>query len=262
MIAFFSFDFATHLANQGKQADVIHAHNVLAHVADINGFVQGIATLLKDDGTFILEVPYVRDMVDHVEFDTIYHEHLCYFSVTSLDHLFRQHNLFIESVQHLPLHGGTIQVHVTTVNKPDHSVRQMLDQEKQAGIDTFGYYSQFASQVQKLKEDLLKMLSQFKSQGADIAAYGASAKGSTLLNYAKIGGQFLDFVVDRSTHKQGLYTPGTHLPILPPEALMQQKPDYVLLLTWNFAKEILSQQQDYRDQGGKFIIPVPSPHVV
>ena len=138
----------------------------------------------------------------------------------------------------------------------------MLDQEKQAGIDTFGYYSQFASQVQKLKEDLLKMLSQFKSQGADIAAYGASAKGSTLLNYAKIGGQFLDFVVDRSTHKQGLYTPGTHLPILPPEALMQQKPDYVLLLTWNFAKEILSQQQDYRDQGGKFIIPVPSPHVV
>ncbi len=258
---FFSRELATELASQGTKADVIHAHNVLAHVADLNGFVEGVATLLKPDGTFILEAPYVRDMIEHVEFDTIYHEHLCYFSLTALKALFNKHGLHIIHVEQVPIHGGTLQVHTSHQNTPDQTVAQMLADEKAYGMDTIAYYSAFADKVQNLKEELIKTLEKYKSQGARLAAYGASAKGSTLLNYTQVGKQYLDFVVDRSTHKQGKYTPGTHLPILPPEALMERKPDYVLLLTWNFAEEILAQQKAYCDQGGQFIVPVPTPHL-
>ncbi|MFG0249630.1 MAG: class I SAM-dependent methyltransferase [Phycisphaeraceae bacterium JB051] len=258
---FFTCELASELASQGVKADVIHAHNVMAHVADLNGFVQGVATLLKSDGTFILEAPYVRDMIDHVEFDTIYHEHLCYFSLTALKTLFENHGLYIVHVEHVPIHGGTIQVHTSLQNLPDQTVSQMLDDEKACGMDTFDYYSAFADKVENLKEQLILILEKYKSQGASIAAYGASAKGSTLLNYTGVGKQYLDFVVDRSTHKQGQFTPGTHLPILPTDALLERKPDYVLLLTWNFADEILAQQKAFCDQGGRFIVPVPTPHL-
>ncbi|MCC6580561.1 MAG: class I SAM-dependent methyltransferase [Phycisphaeraceae bacterium] len=260
--AFFSADLADKLAGEGSRADVIHAHNVLAHVADLNGFVAGVATLLKPDGVFVLEAPYVRDMVDRVEFDTIYHEHLCYFSLTALQRLFARHGLHAIHVEHVPIHGGTLQVHAAKQGEADATVTALLAEEHRAGLDAPAYYSDFARRVEELKQKLVEMLTQLKAGGASLAAYGASAKGSTLLNYAGIGRGLLDFVVDRSTYKQGLFTPGTHLPILPPEALMERKPGYVLLLTWNFAEEILRQQTAYRQQGGRFIVPVPEPRVL
>ena len=259
---FFSADLAKRLAAEGRRADVMHAHNVMAHVADLNGFVAGIAALLKPTGVFVLEAPYVRDMVDHVEFDTIYHEHLCYFSLTALKALFERHGLYVVHVEHVPIHGGTLQVHAAPRNEPDATVAALLKEEHDQGLDSQGYYSDFADRVEQLKQQLVDLLSDLKARGSSIAAYGASAKGSTLLNYFGIDGKLIDFVADRSTYKQGLYTPGTHLPILSPDALLQRQPDYVLLLTWNFRDEILAQQNEYRKRGGQFIIPVPKPEVV
>ncbi|QNN25015.1 class I SAM-dependent methyltransferase [Planctomycetales bacterium ZRK34] len=259
---FFSADLAQRLAAEGRRADVMHAHNVMAHVADLNGFVAGIAALLKPTGVFVLEAPYVLDMVDHVEFDTIYHEHLCYFSLTALKALFERHGLYVVHVEYVPIHGGTIQVHAAPRNEPDATVAALLQEEHDQGLDSQGYYSDFADRVEQLKQQLVDLLTDLKARGSSIAAYGASAKGSTLLNYFGIDGKLLDFVADRSTYKQGLYTPGTHLPILSPDALLERQPDYVLLLTWNFRDEILAQQDEYRKRGGQFIIPVPKPEVV
>lgn len=258
---FFSEAMAKRLASEGKQADVIHAHNVLAHVPDLNGFVAGVAALLKPGGVFILEAPYVRDMIDGVEFDTIYHEHLCYFSLTAIAALFKRHGLTAIHVERVPIHGGTIQVHAASAGKPDATVAQLLAEEKSRGMDTLDYYRDFAQRVETLRDQLVEMLNDLKEKGHSIAAYGASAKGSTLMNFMGIDAELLDFVADRSTHKQGKLTPGNHLSIVSPEALLDKQPDYTLLLTWNFATEILAQQQPYRDAGGKFIVPVPSPTI-
>jgi SAM-dependent methyltransferase len=261
---FFNADLASRLADEGRRADVMHAHNVLAHVADLNGFVRGIRIVLKDDGTAVIEAPYVKDMLDKLEFDTIYHEHLCYFSITSLERLFERHGLFIEHVERVPIHGGSLQVTVRRrgAGSPDESVTELLSEERGWGVDTEAGYRGFAERVQDLRQTLVGMLAQLKRQGHRLAAYGAAAKGSTLLNYCGIGPNALDFVVDRSTYKQQRYMPGVHLPIRAPEKLLEEQPDYVLLLTWNFADEILAQQAEYRARGGKFIVPIPEPHVV
>lgn len=262
---FFGAGVAERLAAEGHAADVVHANNVLAHVADLNGVVEGFRRLLKPGGTTSIEVPYVRDMVEGTEFDTIYHEHLCYFSLTTLDRLFRRHGLVIWNVERLAIHGGSLRVFATpaaSAPEPAGSVRALLAEEQGWGVDTAGYYLGFAGRVERLKRELCGLVSELRAGGKRIAAYGASAKGSTLLNYFGIGAETLEFVADRSTVKQGRFTPGTHLPIRPPEALLEAQPDYVLLLTWNFADEILGQQAEYRRRGGRFIVPVPELRVV
>jgi SAM-dependent methyltransferase len=259
---FFSTDLARRLVREGRCADVIIGNNVLAHVADLDGFVEGIRILLKEGGIAVLEMPYVRDLVEKCEFDTIYHEHLCYFSLTALDHLFRKHSLFINRVQRLPIHGGSLRIYAEKREDPSPSVQDMLYTEGIDRVSHFDYYSNFAHRVEGIRTDLLVLLTDLKRHGARIAAYGAAAKGAVLLNYTGIGEDVIDFVVDRNTHKQGLFMPGKPIEILEPGALLARMPEYVLLLTWNFAAEILEQQNEYRMRGGKFIIPVPRPRVL
>ena len=260
---FFGTDAARRLAEAGRSADVLHANNVLAHVADLNGFVAGIKTLLSDDGVAVLETPYVRDLLVHVEFDTIYHEHLCYYSLTALDQLFRRHGLEISDVERIAIHGGSLRLFVVHAGTEPATpaVAQLLKEESE-WVSTTDVYRSFAERVNCLRDELVTLLRQLKASGHRIAAYGASAKGSTLLNYFGIGRDMLDYVVDRSPVKQNRYTPGTQLRILDPSNLLKDSPDYVLLLTWNFRDEILEQQAEYRTQGGKFIIPIPEVTVV
>ncbi len=269
---FFGDEVGERLRAEGRRADVIHANNVLAHVADLNGVVRGISRLLKEDGVAVVEVPYVKEMIDRCEFDTIYHEHLSYFSLTALDRLFRRHGLGIERVERLPIHGGTLRIYAghiqdsepgsATALQGDSSVANLLREEAAWGVGEVDFYLGFGGQVESLRSELLDLLRKLKDSGKRIAVYGASAKGSTLLNYFGIGRETLDYVVDRSTVKQGYYTPGTHLFIHEPGKLRTDMPDYVLLLTWNFADEILAQQSEYRRRGGRFIIPIPSVKVV
>jgi SAM-dependent methyltransferase len=270
---FFGRELADQLVSQGFRADVILANNVMAHVPEINSVVAGIRSLLKPagpgqaGGIFVMETPYLKDLLDHLEFDTIYHEHVFYHSLTGLENLFRRHGLAATDVERLPIHGGSIRVTaalaeqvVSDADRP--RVAELLKAEADWGVAQPAIYDRFAHRVEGLKTSLRALLHGLKLQGRTIAAYGASAKGSTLLNYFGIGTETLDFVVDRSTYKQGRFTPGTHLPIHAPEHLLEAMPDYTLLLTWNFFDEILAQQQEYRSRGGKFIVPVPEPRVV
>ncbi len=259
---FFGRDAAAELAAEGNQADIIHANNVLAHVADLNGVVAGFQKLLKSGGRVVVECPYLKSLIDDVEFDTIYHEHLCYFSLTALDGLFRRHGLAIVDVEKLSIHGGSIRIFAAHDEEAEvsDSVKEMLGEES-TWVDQVAFYGRFAQRVESLREELVQRLQELKAAGRRIAVYGASAKGSTLLNYFGIDNSLIDYVVDRSTVKQGRFTPGTHLKIHDPDRLAEDQPDYCLLLTWNFADEILSQQQEYRDAGGKFIIPVPEVRV-
>jgi len=259
---FFGSALADKLAAEGKQADVIHAHNVLAHVPDLNGVVRGFRSLLKPRGVAVIEVPYVKDMIDKSEFDTIYHEHLCYFSLTALNQLFARHDLTITKAERVALHGGTLRVYAEPGEwAAGKSVTELLAEEK-GWVLNQDFYQGFEQKVETLRRDLVELLRSLKASNHRIAVYGASAKGSTMLNYFGIGRDLLDFVVDRSTVKQGRYTPGTQLPVVAPEKLLEEMPDYVLLLTWNFADEILKQQAEYRARGGRFIIPIPQVKLV
>jgi SAM-dependent methyltransferase len=259
---FFSKALADRLVSEGKQADVLHANNVLAHVAALNDVVEGIAAILKDTGIAVIEVPYVKLLIEQVEFDTIYHEHLCYFSLSALDHLFRRHSLSINDVELLPIHGGSLRIFVGKQIAPSQNVQQFLADEAQLEMLSAAFYTDFGVRVEKLRDNLRQQLQQLKAAGKRIAVYGASAKGSTLLNYLGIGSDLLEYVVDRSSVKQGRYTPGTHLSIYAPGKLIADQPDYVLLLTWNFADEILQQQAAYHERGGHFIIPIPEVRIV
>jgi hypothetical protein len=199
-----------------------------------------------------------------VEFDTIYHEHLCYFSMTALTSLFNRNGLQVQDVERVPIHGGSLRLFVGRAGSQESTevVAELLRQEHDWGIDRLAFYADFAHRVQNLKASLRDLLLQLRRERKRVAGYGAAAKGTTLLNYFQIGPEMLDFIVDRSTYKQGCFTPGTHLPIFSPDKLMNEKPDYVLLLAWNFANEILEQQTPFRQQGGRFIIPIPELKVV
>jgi hypothetical protein len=210
----------------------------------------------------VIEVPYLKELIDHCEFDTIYHEHLCYFSVTALDYLFRRHSLFLNEVKKIPIHGGSLRLYVEPKEAVGESVIKMLAEEAGQKMDHIVYYKNFSEKVNKLKKELSGLLKSLKKQGNSIAAYGAAAKGTMMTNYVDIGTDLIDFVVDRNTHKHGKYMPGKHLPIFGTEKMLEDMPDYVLILAWNFAQEIMEQQREYQEKGGRFIIPVPEPKIV
>jgi hypothetical protein len=261
---FFGEALARRLRAEGRRADVFHAHNVLAHVADLNGFTAGVAHLLADDGLAVVEVPYVEELVHSCEFDTIYHEHLCYFSFTALHHLFQRHGLAIRDVEHVAIHGGSLRLFLVPDGTAPSSrrVRSLLREERAWGVGRIEFYSDLEARVRALRTSLRRLLHDLKMRGKRLAAYGASAKGSTLLNYCGVGADVLDFVVDRSPHKQGRFMPGVRVPIHAPGKLLEAMPDYVLLLTWNFAEEIMRQQAEYLGRGGLFIRPIPEVRVI
>lgn len=261
---FFGTEVAEDLKRSGREADVVHANNVLAHVPDLHGFIAGIASILKPSSVAVIETPYVRDLVERLEFDTIYHEHVFYYSLSSLVRVLGDHGLAVVDVERIPIHGGSLRVFVvrggTTLPSP--AVMTLLSEETALGITTVDYFNHFAARVQGLGGDLRAVLADLKAAGKAIAAYGAAAKGAVLLNAFDIGAETIDFVADRSPHKQNHYMPGVHIPIKPAEYLVEAMPHACLLLAWNFADEILTQQDEYVRRGGRFIVPAPEPMIL
>ena len=261
---FFSEKLAIELVQSGKKADIIHANNVMAHIPDLNGFVNSLKMVLKENGRIIIEMPYFLDLVKHIEFDTIYHEHVYYFSVKALKKAFERGGLELIDVEQLVIHGGSLRLFVAHAGEyePSEIIQSMIQAEEDFGLYMLETYHVFMQKLMALKKELTDTLQKLKSQNAKIAAYGASAKGTTLLNYFGIGGDYIDFVVDRSIVKQGKFTPGMQLEIFAPSKLLEETITHALLLSWNFADEIIAQQQEFIKKGGKFIVPLPQVKIV
>jgi SAM-dependent methyltransferase len=264
LVRFFGKATATEVAAQGK-ADVIAGNNVLAHVPDINDFVAGFKILLKETGVITIEFPHLLRLIEANYFDTIYHEHYSYLSLLSVERLFARHGLTVFDVEELTTHGGSLRIfagHEGHVPKASERLDAFRAREAAAGLDTLPAYAAFAGKVRKAKRALLECLIKLKEEGKSIVAYGAAAKGNTLLNYCGIRGDFLDYAVDASPHKQGLLLPGTAIPVYAPERIFETKPDYVLILPWNLRDEIIAQTEGIRAWGGKFIVPLPEPEII
>lgn len=262
---FFNSATAKEILKQFGSAKAVIGNNVLAHVDETQDFLSGCRSLITDDGLVIVEVPYLKEFVECLEYDTVYHEHLCYFSVSSLMHLCDSVGLSIVRIDRVPVHGGSLRIYAGKKERfPNHSApaREMAEEERRSGLTDLRTYVKFAEKVAASREKLLSLLKKLKSEGRSVAAYGAPAKGNTLLNYCGIDRELVSFTVDKNPLKVGLYTPGAHLPVLPVSALLEQQPDYTLILAWNFAKEIIGQQSEYRRRGGTFIIPIPEPRIV
>jgi len=262
IVDFFGTDLAPRIREEHGAAAVFLGNNVLAHVPDLNGFVQGISDLLASDGIAVIEAPYVVDLVDHCEFDTIYHQHLCYFSVTALVSLFERHGLNLNDVERIKIHGGSLRLFVGRSDERSAAVDELLASERERGFDGPDAYRSFAARIADLRDRLRVILDDLEAGGSTIAGYGAAAKGTTLMAYCGIDADDLDYVCDLSEYKQGRYMGGNNLPIVPPGRLAEDPPDYVLILAWNFAAEIMAQNQAFADGGGRFIVPVPHPEIV
>jgi SAM-dependent methyltransferase len=265
LVEFFGVALAQRMVAQGQQADLIAGNNVLAQVPDLNDFVGGIRILLKPDGICTLEFPHLERLIAESQFDTIYHEHFSYFSFHTILRMAEQHQLKVIDVEELRTHGGSLRVYLArteSAHAAAPSVAALRDREEAGGVRDMRSYEAFADNVKLTKRRLLSFLIRAKDEGRGICGYGAPGKGNTLLNYCGIGTDFLDFTVDRNPYKHGLFTPGMHIPILPVEAIDEAKPDYVLILPWNLKDEIVQQMRHIGDWGGKFIIPIPTAHVI
>jgi len=263
-VGFFDSKTAKEIVKKWGKASVITATNTFPHIPDLQDFIQGLRLTLKPDGVFIAEMHYLLDLLEQGAFDTIYHEHISYWALRPMMHLFEKNEMQIMHVERLPLHHGQLRVFVQPQNehRADPSVAEVLETESVRGIDRPETFRRFARKTRQIKQDLQEMMGRLRSQGKRVVGYGAPAKGNTLLSFLGIGPESLDYIVDRSPLKQGLYTPGAHIPVVAPERLLADQPDYVLLLAWNFVDEILQQQAEYRERGGKFIIPVPRVQVI
>jgi len=265
LVQFFGESVAKDLVGEGRQADLIVGNNVLAHVPRLNDFVAGIARLLKPKGTATIEFPHLLELLEHVEFDTIYHEHYSYFSLYAIEQVFSRHGLRLYDAQRLSTHGGSLRIFASHSKRTDLAdsalLRTLRAQESAAGLADLSTYLRFAERVENCRRSLLDFIARAKREGKVIAAYGAAAKGNTLLNFCGVTPADIPQVADRNPHKQSKFLPGTHIPVVSPAALLQSKPDYVLILPWNLQEEIRAQLQEIREWGGKFVTPVPIVHV-
>ncbi|AIQ26370.1 class I SAM-dependent methyltransferase [Paenibacillus sp. FSL H7-0737] len=265
-VNFFGTVLARSLKGEGKMADLLLGNNVLAHVPDLNDFVEGMKILLKPHGTITMEFPHLLQLIEHNQFDTIYHEHYSYFSFTTVCRLFAKHNLSIYDVEQLETHGGSIRIYACHLENKDISastaINELLEKELLFGMTNIEMYKGVHTKAVQLKRTVLSFLLVLKEQGNTIVGYGAPAKGNTLINYCGIDRDYLDYTVDRSPYKQGTFLPGSRIPIYSPDLLKQTKPDYVFILPWNLKEEIIEQTSFIREWGGKWIIPVPEVVVI
>jgi SAM-dependent methyltransferase len=265
LVEFFGERLANRLASEGRRADLIIGNNVLAHVPRLNDFIAGIEVLLKPEGTVTIEFPHLLTLIEHVEFDTIYHEHYSYISLFAIEQVFGRHGLRIYDVEELPTHGGSLRIfasHSTRANLEDSAALELARrQEAAAGLPDLPTYLRFAERVENCRRSILDFFAAAKREGKTVAAYGAAAKGNTLLNFCGVTREDVSMVADRNPHKQGKLLPGTHIPVVSPEELMRNRPDYVLILPWNLQDEIRRQLQGIAAWGGRFVTPVPSVRV-
>lgn len=265
IVKFFSDELAKEMAAQRKRADLLLGNNVLAQVPDLNGFIKGMKILLKPKGIITMEFPHLMRLIEGNQFDTIYHEHFSYFSFISVEKIFAALGLTLFDVEELPTHGGSLRIyarHSEDTSKPvSHRVSELRDKEMTAGVTRLDYYFTFSERVKETKRRLLHFLINAKQQGKRIVGYGAPGKGNTLLNYCGIRCDFLDYTVDRNPYKHGKFTPGTHIPIYPPEKIGETKPDYLFILPWNLKEEIMKQMSWIRDWGAQFLVPIPEVEV-
>lgn len=266
LVKFFGPKTAQEMVANGMAADLVIGNNVLAQVPDLNDFVLGIRTILKPDGVATLEFPHLVKLMAENQYDTIYHEHFSYFSFITVEKIFAAHGMTLFDVEELPTHGGSIRIfarHVDDASKPVSTrVIEMRQRELDQRLDQMETYSSFGEKVKESKRNLLDFLIRARREGKSVAGYGAPGKGNTLLNYCGIRTDFLDYTVDRNPYKQGKFLPGTHIPIFSPDRILQTKPDFVLILPWNFKQEIIKQMAGIRAWGGKFVVPIPSVEVI
>jgi SAM-dependent methyltransferase len=258
---FFGINTANELKKKGKLSDLIIGNNVLAHVPNINDFVKGLKILLKSTGIITLEFPHILQLIKKNQFDTIYHEHFSYLSLSTVKQIFEFHNIIIFDVEEIPTHGGSLRIyakHKTNKNfEVKNSVNDLLEKEKEFGLLNLSFYLEFSKKVELVKKELIAFFNNTKQNGEKIVCYGAAAKGNTLLNYCGIGNENIEYVVDINSYKQGLYLPGSHLHIKKPEEIKKDKPDYILILPWNIKEEIMKDISFIHDWNGKFVIPIP-----
>ncbi len=263
---FFGQATAENLVKEGRRANLLIANNVLAHVPNLNDFIEGLKTLLAKEGVLTIEFPHLMRLIEGNQFDTIYHEHFSYFSLLTAQQIFEKHGLCIFDVEELPVHGGSLRLFIKHINdktkKVEGRVAGLIKQEKQFGLDHLFSYKKFSENVVKLKCELLEFILQEKKRGKKIVGYGAPAKGNTLLNYCGITADFLPFTVDKNPYKQNHFLPGTRIPIFSPEKIKEEQPDYVFVLPWNLKNEIVQQLSYIKTWGGKFVIPIPHLEVI